>query len=640
MPSGDEKYELLLWLGKLDNSLDQTKAYRYTKEGIALAVREKRPVQKALFLNNMAYLYLFELKEDTALTVINEALKIDSSLHCASLKATLCITRSRILGSLPNFEAAMEDALTALTVSRDSNLHELECRAMLSVAGIDMLTYRDALAEEQARQCLALSRKYGLPEQANRAAALIGKMCLLTQKSEDEKDRLNEALQWVGEAYNTAHAQGDVITLIENALVYGDIYCSLNRWTKVINPYYQKMAKGYLDEAATLAQEAQIPLYEMSSYCYLARWCRVEKDYKQAILYWKQAIAYAGPAHYQILTQAYDQLVSLYAAVGSIDNMLLSHDSYVLNMGRQSGYQLNMSLQEMETKYKIQDKERIISQQEKDLRIKRFFQILLFIAIAVCLVVIFVVIRYLVLTRRLNRRMKEMDVLKNKIFSLISHDLKNNAIAQRNALQAISDSIMQTGDAALAHQCMMLLQSWDGQIDLLYNLFHWARIEQNDIPVHPAVIDLFSTAKETGELMNTYFDNKHLTFDNKIPPMTTVWADGTILGAVLRNLLSNAVKYSYRGGLITLSSHEVDNRVEVTVEDRGTGISKERFSELFRITDRQSQRGTEGETGTGLGLRICREFIKRMGGSIRLESEEGKGTRAIFSLPKQKNVKS
>jgi len=106
-----------------------------------------------------------------------------------------------------------------------------------------------------------------------------------------------------------------------------------------------------------------------------------------------------------------------------------------------------------------------------------------------------------------------------------------------------------------------------------------------------------------------------------------------MLNTVLRNLLSNAVKFTHRNGNINVSASIKEKEVVITVEDTGIGISKSNINKLFRIDTKYSAPGTDKETGTGLGLKLCKEFIEKMNGSISVKSVENVGSKFIFSVP-------
>jgi len=148
--------------------------------------------------------------------------------------------------------------------------------------------------------------------------------------------------------------------------------------------------------------------------------------------------------------------------------------------------------------------------------------------------------------------------------------------------------------------------------------------------------------KETSELLNQSAENKSIKLINKLPEYIFVDADKDMLSTIIRNLLSNSIKFTPKGGEIKVIAKLIEtnnNRdfVEIKIKDNGIGIPKEIQTKLFDIGENTQTKGTENETGTGLGLILCKEFVEKHGGNIWVESEEAKGSDFNFTLPVNKS---
>jgi len=130
-------------------------------------------------------------------------------------------------------------------------------------------------------------------------------------------------------------------------------------------------------------------------------------------------------------------------------------------------------------------------------------------------------------------------------------------------------------------------------------------------------------------------NQKEIQLIETISDNEMIFADKSMITTILRNLISNAIKFTNRAGNITISSKKQENSdfVEISVADTGVGIPKDKIDDLFRIDKNTSTQGTENETGTGLGLILCKEFIEKHGGEIWVESKEGIGSTFLFSIP-------
>jgi two-component system, sensor histidine kinase and response regulator len=146
-------------------------------------------------------------------------------------------------------------------------------------------------------------------------------------------------------------------------------------------------------------------------------------------------------------------------------------------------------------------------------------------------------------------------------------------------------------------------------------------------------LNLKDIGSKTAEITNQSILKKNLSFFNNVDEDTFVYADPLMINSVIQNLLTNAIKFTPKRGSITISSCVKDNFVQVTVQDTGVGIEPDKSSKLFDFNTLFTTVGTAGEKGTGLGLPLCKEFIERNGGKIRVESELGKGSKFTFTLP-------
>ena len=170
--------------------------------------------------------------------------------------------------------------------------------------------------------------------------------------------------------------------------------------------------------------------------------------------------------------------------------------------------------------------------------------------------------------------------------------------------------------------------------NLLGNLLEWSRMQRGLTQFAPTIVLLPEKFEECSLLLKDLRIKKQITLMSEIPPGLKVVADGDMLGGILRNLLTNGLKFTPKGGNITVSARSVSsNEIEISVEDTGIGMKKEMIENLFRLDINTSRKGTEGEPSTGLGLIICNDFIKKHGGKLIVESEEGKGSIFRFTLP-------
>jgi len=169
---------------------------------------------------------------------------------------------------------------------------------------------------------------------------------------------------------------------------------------------------------------------------------------------------------------------------------------------------------------------------------------------------------------------------------------------------------------------------------LIENLLEWSKMQRGIIRYEPQPLFLKNIVSKSIELFKDIAAKKEIEFKIDIPENVVVTADIHMLETVFRNLISNAIKFTHKKGLIeTTYSKSTDNMAQIVVKDTGIGMNDDLISKLFLLTENSSRKGTEGETSTGLGLILCKEFIEKQGGTIKVESEENKGSSIIFTLP-------
>jgi two-component system sensor histidine kinase/response regulator len=232
-----------------------------------------------------------------------------------------------------------------------------------------------------------------------------------------------------------------------------------------------------------------------------------------------------------------------------------------------------------------------------------------------------------------QKELRSANAAKDKFFSIIAHDLKNPF----NAIIGLTSMLIEDYDSFSRDEQKDFLSSIKSSAEntfrLLQNLLEWSQTQTGKIAMEPAQFNIFPLICEIFDLVRPSADHKAIRMDMDVPANLQVFADKNMINTVLRNLLLNAVKFTRNGGLIMLSAVKADDRVEIAVTDNGVGIKPEKLCKLFTIDSSVASQGTAGEEGTGLGLILCKEFVEKNSGSIRVESIEGAGSTFTVSLP-------
>ena len=303
--------------------------------------------------------------------------------------------------------------------------------------------------------------------------------------------------------------------------------------------------------------------------------------------------------------------------------------------------------EEMNAKYETAKKEFEIERQQQVIAHQNMQRWLLAGGVVVCVVILALLWYLLRLRNRRNYELAEINRTKDKFFNIISHDLKNPAIAQRDTLQTLVKNAHTWDADTLADYHIELLKSAEGEVELIYNLLGWAQLQTGRIAYTPQTF-LLSDLRPQLSLISKMAEHKDIIFDIQIPENALITADSNILTTVIRNLLTNAIKFTAAGGTVKLDIVACDdvvrdgrdaiNRVStapkytISITDTGIGMSETQLRDLFRLDGAHSQQGTAGEQGSGLGLIVCKELIGKHGSVLHVESEMGKGSRFWFEV--------
>ncbi len=232
--------------------------------------------------------------------------------------------------------------------------------------------------------------------------------------------------------------------------------------------------------------------------------------------------------------------------------------------------------------------------------------------------------------RQQHVQLEEVMHVKDKLFSVVSHDLKGPLSSLHLAL-----TLAKTGTLSASEFQQIsagLEQRLSQTTEFIDNLLQWAKLQMRGETFTPELIDLSWVVHEILRMLEQECKQKSVILHNNVRESCDVYADLTMTKSILRNLISNAIKFTKAGGTITIDTYTIEQKIIISVSDTGVGISPVNQERLFTVNS-VSTKGTSLEKGTGLGLLLCKEFVEKNGGRIWFESKEGVGTTFYFSLP-------
>jgi len=230
-------------------------------------------------------------------------------------------------------------------------------------------------------------------------------------------------------------------------------------------------------------------------------------------------------------------------------------------------------------------------------------------------------------------KLRQLNVDKDRFISILGHDLKNPFNNILGFSEVLIEDIRNLNTDEIEDIAKNINTSAKITNKLLEDILLWARTQQGKIPYKPQKLSLSSTCRNILEILNPSAYAKNIAIYDSSVDHTDVYSDADMLKTILLNLVSNAIKFTYSGGKITINAEQNSENVIISVSDNGIGIPPENLTKLFNISEVLTTKGTAGETGTGLGLLLCKEFVEKHGGKIWVDSEVGKGSQFKFTLP-------
>lgn len=416
----------------------------------------------------------------------------------------------------------------------------------------------------------------------------------------------------------------------------------------------------YLSQSLQLKEEIGNKNQMISSINNLARIYFEQNDFLKSFEYWKKSLAYAKETDdLEHQRTCNEEMFRIYSYLHQPDSAMLYFNRYKTLRDSIIGIETVKQIAEIETKYETEKKENQISLLEQENKSKKMQRNGLAALLVLMLAYVLFIVRSFYKNKKVNRLLnlqkiriewhkhildrknQELQVsnqTKNKLFQIISHDLRSPLASVSGISSLISIYISQKRYDSLDETSRDLEQCVGKVLDLTDNLLSWSLNQSGKLPYHPVAIPLKSLLFKNMETYQTFARQKGIHFEMIILEENTLFADRQMLDTVLRNLINNSLKFTPEGGVIILGAKPKNDYTEIWVKDSGVGISKEQLPHIFELNNSNSSLGTRGEKGNGLGLILCKEFVLQNKGEIWVESTEQVGTTFRFTVPNSAHV--
>jgi signal transduction histidine kinase/Tfp pilus assembly protein PilF len=462
-----------------------------------------------------------------------------------------------------------------------------------------------------------------------------------------------KALEYIQKAFGIAREINDKKSIIIALNNLGEISNSIERYDQALEYFMQ--ARDISEDLKDYNSLATILLNIGTSYL-------KKGQPEKSLSFFNESLEYSEAVN-SIATKrdVYKNLYDLYSADNNTQKALEFLELYTDANDSISSEESRLKIKELELKYNAENFQNQIELLKKDNEINntriRIGVISLIIILSLTGMLWFINSKRHRLKRETNKLLsqknqeleatlrklkeselsfKELNATKDKFFSIIGHDLRNPLNALLGFSELISGSSRDFTLEEIRKYNKIINDSARNIHQLIENLLEWSRSQSGNIDFSPKRHNLLPIVNDIQDISSIQLKKKNITIHNYIPDDLIVFADKNLLSTIIRNLINNAIKFTPPNGYISLSAERSNGQVSISVSDTGIGMTRDQLNNLFRLDNHRTKIGTSQETGTGLGLILCKEFVEIHKGSIHVESEPDKGSTFKFSLPDPK----
>jgi signal transduction histidine kinase len=447
-----------------------------------------------------------------------------------------------------------------------------------------------------------------------------------------ETKQYDKCIETLFKSKQLAEQSNSMSALATAYLTMGTVYSETNQL---------QLADTSLQKALALFIRLKSSEQIARTYYRLANWASLKREYTKAANYFFSSNEIARRLNnYELQFDNYRRLIEISKAKDELTKMGGYYERMVALKDAILTVDKNNNIAVLKASHEVEKKQMIINEEKRDIAEKTRQResllivtgsgILLALVLVFCL---FTIIRKHNTINKRTRQLAELNALKDKFFSILGYELRSPISNIRSSLNLLSP-----GNVVVAEEDRKVLfenlkSSTTSVLDTMDNLFMWGQQQLHNIKRAHTRINVQEVTERVYRYLQPSAENKSIRIINKIETPIIVTADKDQLEFVLINLISNALKFSYTDNKVEIRAREIDGWVNIYVKDFGTGMTKEIRDKIFDINNRQSEKGTSGEIGSGLGLILCKEFITQNNGTLTVKSEEGIGTTFAIKLP-------
>ena len=585
------------------------------KPDIRLAEKEieKAPKSQKLELIRKYILQFRHNMPERCLYIANQGLKIVQQSNNKEAESFLYNNIGVIYWYLSDYGNALENHFKALKIAEEISDPLSVAKAQNNIANVffKLTDYKKAL-----KYYFDTLKIY---EKERNASLMVKNILSNIGSAYSNMKKYDLALVYLNKSLKFAKITNDAVGISDTCNNMGILYVEKKNY---------KVAIRYYNKALKLAEEINAIPSMINIYNNIGSLYTETKDYEKSKFYLDKSIGLTS--QYKALDYLRETYNSYYQLYNAQKNHKLALKYFKLTSDIQDSILKNTikkKISGLEFKYQIEKNEKELN----ELRKQKLEQELKY--------------KYIEENKKIleekneeverkNRLLEDTNTAKDKFFSIIAHDLKNPF----SGIIGLSSFMYENYDSLADDEKMDFIkqieESSKGSFQLLENLLLWSRAQMGGLKYEPEKINLKIVINECISLLSLYAKNKNINTASNLDYDIFVYADLYMVKTILRNLINNAIKFTKNSGSIVVSAKMNGSYVETSVTDNGIGIAPNDLAGLFKLDVKFRNYGTNKETGSGLGLLLCKEFIEKNGGEIRVDSKVNIGSNFIFTLPK------
>ncbi len=627
---------------------DSERFFQLIHEARILAKKTSYSKGLASSYRQMANYYFRNTVADSMRVYTEKSLKLCDSIPDQNGKGQSLRALAIYYFMTGNYNHALEYGYASIEVFEQIGDPVNQAVSLMNTATVYSYLHNNDKALEYYLQALEIEKEAGNRYLAATIQCNIADLYVEMGKYDHTLELLNEALEVAREYDDKA-----LIAIILEAL--GNNYYLLQDYAK---------AESYLNESLQMCQQYSFKDVKSECLLILAKVFHQKKDYGKARQYGEESLQLTQELHStERLNRVYEMLAELYAHTGNYQQAYHYHTAFKhLNDSLFSEKNITERAN-IENQYAFEKEKQIMAAeqakkdaiQQAEMKQQKLFRNFLVLVILLLSGLALIIFNNLRAKRRVNKlliqqkeeiekksnelqivneKLSSSNATKDKFFSIIAHDLKSPYVGIMGYAKLLLSKHTAVDVHIREEMIKLLADSATNAYKFIENLLQWAQTQTGRITFSPEALNATQIINETFVLMENRARAKNINMHNSSPLGITLQADKEQILAVLRNLISNAIKFTPDNGNILVHVRQTAQETIFSIKDDGVGMSLDKINKLFDMTEKTNTPGTNKETGTGLGLILCKEFVDMHQGKIWVESVVNQGTTFYVSIPR------